>query len=122
MAKGKNKNENTVKSYRERYKRHFGISFGADMVVHHIDFDRTNNEVKNLLLLPRELHEKYHLIMNAIGATKGVADLTLNNYNMLEYNNTLFEQLPDVISECRKWQRLKEYRYSEVAYNLIFKR
>ena len=47
-------NEN---SYREKYKRYYGIEFGKDFVIHHIDFDRENNDISNLVLLPRELHE-----------------------------------------------------------------
>lgn len=110
-----------LKNYREKYERFYGITFNSDFDVHHIDFDRTNNDIKNLLLLPKDLHAKYHMILNAIGAYKGVADLSLKNFNMTEYNNLFFEKLPDVISECRKWQKLKEYRYSDAAYKMIFK-
>lgn len=121
MAESRIKDNNKVKSYREKYKRHYNISFGSDMVIHHIDFDRTNNEISNLLLLPRKLHEEYHTILTAIGARKGVADLTFNNYDITEFNSVLFEKLPSVIAECRKWQKLKEYRYSDTAYRVLFK-
>lgn len=109
-----------IKNYRTKYKRYFGIDFDQNFDIHHINFDRSDNEIKNLLLLPKELHAKYHFILNAIGATNGNADLTLNNLNVTEYNSLIFEQLPAVLAECRKWQKLKEYRYSEVAYKTIF--
>lgn len=46
--------------YRIKYKKHYEIEFGTDYVIHHIDEDRNNNDISNLLLLPRDLHSKYH--------------------------------------------------------------
>lgn len=54
-------------NYRQLYKEWYGIEFGRDMAVHHIDYDRTNNEIDNLLLLPMELHIQYHVIMSHLG-------------------------------------------------------
>lgn len=49
-----------AEKYREKYKRHYGIEFGKNYVIHHIDEDRTNNDISNLILLPHVLHSKYH--------------------------------------------------------------
>lgn len=48
------------KNYREKYKRHYGIDFGKEYHVHHIDGDRSNNDIDNLILLPSELHRMLH--------------------------------------------------------------
>ena len=40
-------------TYREKYKRYYRIEFSKEYVVHHIDFDRENNDISNLLLLPK---------------------------------------------------------------------
>ena len=53
-------------NYRDKYKRRFGIDFGPDMAVHHIDFDRSNNDISNLILLPSKLHAKYHWHVSAL--------------------------------------------------------
>lgn len=35
----------------------------AGMVVHHIDFDKTNNDIKNLALMTNEAHSKLHSML-----------------------------------------------------------
>lgn len=55
-----------LKNYREKYKRYYGIEFGKEFEVHHMDFDRENDDISNLLLLPKELHQRYHALINAI--------------------------------------------------------
>ena len=37
-----------------------------DYHVHHIDFDRTNNDLDNLYVLPKSLHIKFHNSLNNI--------------------------------------------------------
>lgn len=46
--------------YREKYKQYFGMDFSNNYEVHHIDFNRENNAISNLVLLPRTLHREYH--------------------------------------------------------------
>lgn len=121
------KDTSKLKDYREKYKRFYNIEFGAEYVVHHIDLDRTNNDISNLLLLPRELHAKYHLILNAISIcpqkpkADGFIDVRLSNFSITEYNAKMFELLPETIAECRKWLKWKHENYSVAASKLIFK-
>ena len=49
--------------YRKYYKEYFGIDFDASFEVHHIDTDRSNNNIENLILLPKELHKRLHSCM-----------------------------------------------------------
>ena len=122
------KDINSLKNYREKYKRYYGIDFGKEYAIHHIDFDRSNNDISNLLLLPRELHAKYHLILNAISVSPdkpkadGFIDVRISNAIITEYNAKMFELLPETIAECNKWLRWKYERYSEAARKLIFER
>lgn len=37
--------------------------FPPEWVVHHIDFNRTNNSPENLIALPNELHQQLHRLM-----------------------------------------------------------
>lgn len=113
--------ENKSIDYRKKYELYYGIKLTTDCVIHHIDFDRTNNEIENLLLLPRKLHAKYHFILNVIGATQGFADLSLRNFNTSDYNLLIFKELPEIIFECKKWLRFKEHGYSQAAFDFIFK-
>src|SRR5882672_4526506 len=48
--------------HREVWKTHFGpIPRGWD--VHHIDFDKSNNDIENLIALPHQFHNKIHYQM-----------------------------------------------------------
>jgi len=44
--------------------------------IHHIDFDRHNNDISNLIAIPRQQHKKYHYCVNRIRA------LAQNNTNI----------------------------------------
>ena len=44
-----------------------GITWNSkEFVVHHINHDRGDNRVNNLLLLPKKLHSKYHLLFGHV--------------------------------------------------------
>ena len=47
-------------TYRKFYAAYFGISIPREYDIHHIDFNRENNEISNLILLPRALHQRLH--------------------------------------------------------------
>jgi hypothetical protein len=52
MSKGTN--------YRKSYEKITGVKLPKSFEVHHIDGDRTNNHILNLVALPRKLHKEYH--------------------------------------------------------------
>lgn len=116
-----------LKDYRLKYKRYYGIEFGNNYVVHHIDFNRSNNDISNLLLLPKELHEKYHTVINAITINPnkpkadGFVDLRLSNNNITYYNVMMLELLPEIINECKKWLEYKHYGYKKSVLNDIWR-
>ena len=117
------KDINKLKDYREKYKRFYDIDFGKDYVVHHIDLDRTNNDISNLLLLPKELHAKYHLILTAITEDKkqdGIVDLRLSNYLITDRNPKILALLPETNEECSKWIKWKQHNYSQSLQKTIF--
>ena len=103
--------------YRKYYKEYYKIEFDDNYAIHHMDFDRRNNDISDLILLPRKLHAKYHLVLNVLSicpkkpVADGYIDFTLSNSEMTDYNSKMLEKLPDVIKECNKWIRYKEYSY-----------
>lgn len=50
--------------YRKFYEEMCNIKIPEGYEVHHIDFDRDNNRIMNLVLLPKELHNKYHTLLS----------------------------------------------------------
>lgn len=49
-----------TKDYRKAYKEYYRLEFGNEFDVHHINLDRTCNSVGNLILLPRDVHKRWH--------------------------------------------------------------
>lgn len=47
-------------NYRKFYEDAFGIKIPKDYDVHHLDFNRHNNDLCNLLLIPKTLHAALH--------------------------------------------------------------
>lgn len=48
--------------YRKAYQGVIGFKWNtSDFDIHHLNQDRTDNRISNLVLLPRALHRKYHL-------------------------------------------------------------
>lgn len=102
------KDASKLKDYRKKYKRHYGIEFGKDYDIHHLDFDRNNNDISNLLLLPAELHKRYHYYLQALDlrdwkSGEIVLKTRIDRHGFEYYSDqTLYEFLL-VLSECQKW-------------------
>ena len=95
-------------NYRQYYKKYFGIEFGPEMAVHHIDFDRTNNNIENLLLLPKELHSKYHWYVSALGgAGTGMIDPDMR-ISANTYRNSALKGLGETLDEIAEWITTKK--------------
>ena len=50
----------TNKSYRKDYCSYLGYDITECYHVHHIDHDRENNKINNLVAIPKTLHSLYH--------------------------------------------------------------
>jgi len=48
---------------RYNIETNLNILLSRDLEFHHIDLDRTNNELENLIVLPRKIHRKLHQII-----------------------------------------------------------
>ena len=103
-----------IKNYRKKYKRYYGIDFDNNYVIHHLDFDRTNNDISNLLLLPKELHQKYHFYLQAVGNNewktgKLEINIRIDKHGRYEYySDHMLVELLETIKECQKWLAYKE--------------
>lgn len=47
--------------YKKFYEEYYGIEIPSGFDIHHIDGNRENNNIENLLMLPSDLHHRYHL-------------------------------------------------------------
>ena len=100
-----------LKNYREKYKRYYGIEFGRDYEIHHIDLNHNNNDIDNLVLLPKELHHKYHFYLNSVRKIKSEesymcmfdARVHGNLLNVNSYEMNAISNLVSVLNECSYW-------------------
>jgi hypothetical protein len=104
--------------YKKLYAERFGITWDNDLEIHHIDRNRDNNDISNLILLPRELHSELHKWLTEIkhyeDAT-GKDVITLMQEQVLNIGNTFVSSsivgISNVLSKCMGWGFLKAVRY-----------
>lgn len=82
--------------YRLKYEHLTGCVIEDDFDIHHIDFNRENNNIKNLVALPKKLHKEYHK--------------TLNKLNNAIYNNKKLS-----VKELIKLNERLKYLEMEIA-------
>lgn len=53
-----------IMNYRTFYQKKTGIKLLKNYEVHHLDHDRNNNSIINLVAVPKKLHSNYHKSYN----------------------------------------------------------
>ena len=101
------------KDYRAIYKEFYDIEFDSSFVIHHIDFDRTNNDIDNLILLPRGLHSKYHQVIREIQGTSKSENplIDLKIKTDMFYRRFAYEDLAEVVTKIGDWVCFRNLRY-----------
>lgn len=98
------------KNYRERYKQYYKIDFDDSYDIHHIDFNRENNNIRNLLLLPKKLHIEYHSILEKVDPFWEKGSISINPQLETETNIQLLnaKELIEIIEKCMEWVNYKQ--------------
>ena len=91
--------------YRKIYSDYYGISISSEHAIHHIDGDRSNNRIDNLLLLPRDLHSKYHFYKSVVD--KWDKSTSIDALYFDTYTLDALQKFSEVCNECFKWYRMK---------------
>lgn len=104
MAESRVKREN----YRKFYKDYYGIDFDKNYDIHHIDFNHDNNDISNLILLPRELHQKYHELVQQLAFFKDFKRFTICKMNTT-YTADILTEFAQVLKEISPWVARQEY-------------
>lgn len=113
--------------YRKYYEESVGTKIDKDYEIHHLDFNRHNNYIINLVALPKYLHRKYHNTLAS--ANRNFAHLTLYNDIYSEvcswgvpasvgYQRWLLNRIHEeinVIEECER----EIVKYINIRNNLI---
>lgn len=93
--------------YRKFYEKEVCI-IPKNFIIHHLDFDRKNNNLSNLLMLPKELHNRYHFYKNLLENQFEMFAITESDfiYNVKKYTD-LVKKMEVVLIECSYWQTYK---------------
>ena len=97
-----------LKNYRLKYKRYYGIEFDSNHDIHHIDGNHKNNDISNLLLLPKDLHQKYHELTLKLHYVGDLSKLTISKLTVW-YTADLLTELCEVLKNIRFWIARQEF-------------
>lgn len=98
-------------NYIKLYERTFGITWDHKKYeIHHIDGNRDNNNIQNLVLLPKELHRDLHSVQIQIDALE-TAEYDFLNFGQSSWMMFDPESYLEVLDRCRKWGALKSLNY-----------
>lgn len=100
--------------YREDYEKQYKVVLNNDWDIHHIDYDHSNNDMDNLVALPRYLHEKLHKAYNRFTMYKcdfTVSDIRLHSGFCCSHTifmQTLAEYI-SVLEECVPFMNMRNF-------------
>ena len=77
--------------YRKFYEKSLDTKLKKEEEVHHLDRNRENNEIINLVAIPRKLHKQYHLC------------LTMCEFGFKHFNDCSEEIFNAYYCEIKKW-------------------
>jgi hypothetical protein len=103
--------KDTIERYKQYYSKHFFVDIDNDKFhVHHIDFDRENNDMGNLLVLPAALHRRYHAVLAEIDKNEAYVPYAIctNRVTSESFNYALLCEYMEVYAKCEEWMGRKE--------------
>lgn len=110
-----------MENYRRKYIKHYGdelrrigIKFGNGYIIHHIDGDRNNNDIRNLLMLPRYLHSKYHAHKSKVENISMPLEIHGNRFNAYSMDIAEIKEFLEILEECNRWHDLKTRMDAEI--------
>lgn len=89
--------------YKKIYESYYNIEILSGFDIHHIDNNRKNNDISNLLMLPHLLHVRYHNSLNEYMKMQknGSFNGLLRGCNQYNFSNII--EFGEVLEECQKW-------------------
>ena len=94
-------------NYRKFYEKETGHAIPIGYEIHHIDENRDNNKIYNLVMIPKELHEKLHKNFNELKRFGIQNVLQPSNDYRLPYFE-LLENHCNNLREVNKYVRLRD--------------
>lgn len=104
--------------YRYFYEKETCKELPKDFDVHHIDENRDNNNIDNLVAIPKWLHQKYHLCKNNTQSLElSNIDLNINPASYMFHIESIIKYA-ECVEEIHKYLCYKKYLLKHLPYNL----
>ena len=95
------------KDYRKKYMEYYNIDLGEGFEIHHLDGNRNNNSIDNLLLLPKKLHREYHFYKNIVCSCDIPTQICGNGAHSQNYYLVAVERFIEIMRQCAMWYDYK---------------
>ena len=102
-------------NYREKYLEYFGLENDENFQVHHLDLNRDNNSIYNLVLLPKKVHKRFHFFIAEFrNRNNGIVTLDLSNpFSSIMEVETCLKVLP-ILKEIKKWENIRDINIIDI--------
>lgn len=109
---------NDARYYRNKYKKFCRLKYLApSFEIHHLDHNWKNDEIRNLVALPKELHEMYHQLEKKKYLVYKNGQFFINARFLLE-SSKLSKIVVDTYAELIAWISFRDYLTGEISLNL----
>lgn len=101
-----------MEDYRKIYEERCHITIPDDYEIHHIDFDRNNNDIRNLVMLPKELHQQYHKCVEEIQKfyiQETITSILDNGNGINRMNKYYYENFINVWEKCCEYADYRDF-------------
>ena len=95
-----------MRNYKKYFEKYCNIKVPVNYEIHHIDLNHKNNDISNLMILPKELHRKYHKIYKEYFTHhNNIYSFIITGNKIGTESGSLYmlHQLIEVVEECNKW-------------------
>ena len=95
--------------YRKFYFEQVGRVYDSSFAIHHINFNRSDNRIDNLVALPKSLHSRYHFFKRIKDSGIPELDLIGNSFEVKEAEYfeqkiiNVYQDFYNTLRECAKW-------------------
>lgn len=112
-------------NYRKLYEQKCNIKIPNDYEIHHIDFNRKNNDIMNLVMLPKNLHNAYHSTLEKYKALSYKPNIELQssmdfgyliNKYILDNDIDIIRDFIDIWYQCVEYVDLRNYYLKLTPY------